>query len=483
MSASTIDYSRKWYVMAAIAMSIFLSTIDESIVNVALPTLVRDLDTNFAAVQWVILAYLLTQTTLMLSVGRLGDMIGKKTIFITGFVVFTFSSVLCGLAPTIFWLIAFRVLQATGAAMALALGFAITIEAFPPNEKGKAMGAISTIVSVGIVLGPTVGGFIIDALSWRWIFFVNLPIGIIGTAMALRYVPNTAPATGQQRFDYWGGVALFVSLLSLLLALTLGQELGFSQPVILLLFVTSAIFLATFIIVERRTAQPMIDLNFFANKLFSSDLIVRITSFFVLAGTLVLLPFYLENLLGYSTRQVGLLLTVVPICVGLVSPVAGSLADRFSPRPMMVAGLLTLLAGYVALSTLTTQTTTWGYILRLFPIGLGIGLFQSPNNSAIMGAAPPGKLGIISGLMSISRTLGQTAGIAVLGAVWAGRVIYRHGVVPPGGATAAPTLTQVAGLQDTFITVSALALVALLISIWALVRERQDRQVASSAIG
>ena len=192
-----IDYTRKWYVMAAIAMSLFLATIDGSIVNVALPTLVRELNTDFATVQWVVLGYLLVQTTLMLSMGRLGDMIGKKPIYTAGVIIFTLGSLLCGLAPTVLWLIGFRLLQAIGASMTLSLGTAIVTEAFPPTERGRALGLSGTIVSVGIVFGPTIGGIILEALSWHWIFFVNLPVGILGTVMALRYVPDFRPTGGR----------------------------------------------------------------------------------------------------------------------------------------------------------------------------------------------------------------------------------------------------------------------------------------------
>ncbi|NLF11004.1 MAG: MFS transporter, partial [Anaerolineaceae bacterium] len=218
-----VDYSRKWYVMAAVGMGIILATIDGSIVNVALPTLVRAFDTGFAAVQWVVLAYLLTVTTLMLSVGRLGDMIGKKPLYVAGFVIFTLGSVLCGLSPTIGWLIGFRILQAIGAALLMALGMAIVTEAFPPSERGKALGISGSMVSIGIVLGPVLGGLIIGALSWHWIFYVNLPVGIVGTWMVLHFVPARRPVGGQ-RFDWVGAMLLFGSLMALLLAMTMGQE-------------------------------------------------------------------------------------------------------------------------------------------------------------------------------------------------------------------------------------------------------------------
>jgi len=478
MEAHQIDYSRKWYVMAAVVMSTFLATIDSSIVNVALPTLVRDLDADFATVQWVVLAYLLTLATLLLSMGRLGDMVGKKPIYTAGFVVFTTGSVLCGLAPTVYWLIGFRVLQAIGAAMAFALGMAIVTEAFPPNERGKALGINGTVVSVGVMVGPTLGGLLIDALSWHWIFFVNLPVGIVGTLMALRFVPAFKPA-GRQRFDYVGAASLFISLMALLLALTLGQRLGFGDPRIVLLFMGWAIFLAVFIVIEWRSDQPMIDLRLFQNSLFSINLITGLMTFVAMGGTIFLMPFYLENVLGYGTRQVGLLMAVVPIALGVVAPVSGALSDRFGTRPITVVGLMALLVGYYVMRTLDTQTTMLGYVLHFLPVGVGMGVFQSPNNSAIMGAAPHGRLGVASGLLSITRTLGQITGVAVLGALWAGRVVYYTGTVLAGGATTASAAAQVAGLHDTFLTNMVLMALALVLGIGGLVRERKLRQRAT----
>lgn len=474
----TVDYSRKWYVMAAVAMSIFLATIDGSIVNVALPTLVRDLNTDFATIQWVILSYLLTMGTLMLSIGRLGDMIGKKPIYTAGFVVFTIGSVLCGLAQTVYWLIAFRVFQAIGAAMTLALGAAIVTEAFPAKERGRALGLIGTIVSIGVIIGPTIGGVMIEVLSWHWIFFVNLPVGIVGTLMAWRFVPNFKPL-GRQRFDYWGALTLFTSLLALLLALTLGQQLGFSDTRISLLFGAWLIFLIVFLVIETRTTQPMIDLKIFRNLLFSVNLVTGFLTFLAISGIFILLPFYLEGVLNYNTQQVGFLLAVVPVGLGIFAPISGALSDRFGTRPITVLGLLTLLVGYVALTGLSTETTTWGYILRLIPIGIGMGIFQSPNNSAIMGSVPRERLGVASGLLSITRTLGQTVGIAILGALWASRVMFHTGGFLAGGATTAPGPAQVAGLHDTFVVVSIVVLVGLALSVWGLVQERRLRgQVA-----
>ena len=466
------DSVRKWYVMAAVAIGIFLATIDASIVNIALPILEHDLHTDFAVVEWVVLGYLVTVTTLMLSIGRLADMIGKKSIYAAGMVVFTASSVLCGLSQNIAILIAFRVLQATGAAMIMALGNAIITETFPASERGKALGIGGLFVSVGIIAGPTIGGLILGAFSWHWIFFVNLPIGIIGVLMTLRFVPTGRPPGGQ-RFDLLGAVCLFVALLALLLGLTVGQTTGFSRPPVIAFFGVFALFLAGFLTIETRVRQPMIDLQLFRNRLFSINLITGFLAFISSAGTILLMPYYLEDVRRYSPLTAGLLLAVVPASVATVAPWAGSLSDRFGTRPLAAIGLGILVVGYTAASTLRLDTGILGYILRFVPIGLGIGFFQSPNNSAIMGAVPRERLGVASGLLSLTRTLGQTVGIAAVAALWAARVAaHSDGAVLPE-ATAAPASIRVMALNETLHVVVGLVVIALVLSLWALWQERR----------
>jgi EmrB/QacA subfamily drug resistance transporter len=474
-----VDYSRKWYVMAAVAMSIFLATIDGSIVNLALPTLVRDLNTTFATVQWVVLAYLLTLATLMLGIGRLADIRGKKSIYVAGFVVFTVGSVLCALSPTVYWLIGFRILQAIGGAMTLALGAAIVTEAFPPQERGKALGTIGSMVSLGIVTGPLLGGVLISALSWHWIFLVNLPVGIVGTLMAQRFVPVIAPPGGQ-RFDFAGAATLFISLISLLIGLSLGQEMGFTSPLPLTLFAVWLVFLVIFILIELRVPSPMIDLRLFRNRQFSINLGTGFITFVAISGMFILMPFYLENVLGYPIQWVGPLQAAVPVLLGVMAPLAGSLSDRYGSRPITVAGLIALLLGYLAVTTLSTNTTALGYVLRLLPIGFGMGIFQSPNNSAIMGSVPRERLGIASGLLSVNRTLGQTVGIAVMGALWAGRVAARlDGDLSPG-VTNAPAAIQVAAMRDTFFVIVVLVAVALAVAVWGWMQERSSTVATGS---
>lgn len=468
-------YSRKWYVMVAVAMSTFLSTIDGSIVNVALPTLVTELDTVFAVAQWVILAYLLAQATLLPSAGRLGDMLGKKRIYTGGIVVFTAASVLCALSPNVYWLIGFRLLQAIGSVMMLGLGMAIVTEAFPPQERGKAIGLNGTFVSIGIVLGPTLGGMLLSVTSWHWLFLVNLPVGILGAFLAWRFVPDTRPL-GKQEFDFGGAVLLFISLLALLLALTLGQERGFSEALILTLFGVASLFLLIFIGVEKRQPQPMLDLSLFRNRVFSLSLLIGSVAFTAIAGTTLLLPFYLQNMRGFEVQQVGLMMALIPVFLGVAAPLAGSASDKYGTRRIASIGLLIVIAGYWVMSGFDVTTTLLIFALGVVPIGLGMGIFQSPNNSAVMGAAPPEHLGVASGLLGLSRTLGQTTGIALFGALWAGRVTIAMGKTPVGGATTAPISAQIAGLQEVFLAMMALMVVALVLSVWGIKQEKLIRR-------
>lgn len=468
-------YQRKWHTMAAVGAGVFLATVDGSIINVSLPTLVRALNTQFSHVQWVVLSYLLTVSTSMLSFARLADIWGKKIIYILGFVIFTVGSALCGASFSIWWLIAFRVVQGIGAAMIMGIGAAIVTEAFPPSERGKAMGLIGAIVSIGIIVGPAIGGIIIGTLSWRWIFYVNLPVGIIGTILVRKYVPNYKP-TETQRFDYFGAITLFFSLLSLLLALTFGQQQGFNKPIVISMICTWILLLASFIVIENKKHQPMIDLRMFKNLLFSVNLATGFLSFVALAGVMILIPFYLENILRFDTIHVGLLMGIVPVMLGIISPFSGALSDRAGTRPITIAGLAVLLIGYLIASTLSSDTSVFGYLIRMFAIGLGMGVFISPNNSAIMGVAARSKLGIVSGFMAITRTLGQTVGVALMGAIWASRTLSYAGEAIGRGVTSAPVNAQIAALHDTFHFAAALLALSLLLGIWAYFHEGREKR-------
>jgi EmrB/QacA subfamily drug resistance transporter len=482
VTTQQIDYSRKWLVLIAVAASTVLATIDASIVNVAFPTLVVELETSFNIIQWVALGYLLTIATLTMGMGRLGDVVGKKKLFVGGIALFTIASTLCGLVPDVSWLIGFRVLQAVGAVLILALGAAILVEAFPPSERGKALGWIGTTVSLGIVSGPVIGGLLISSFSWRAIFFVNIPVGIVGTLLALRYVPNTRPPKGQ-KFDIAGAALMSLSLFSLSLALTLGQDAGFGSPLILAGFVVSALAAIAFVIVELRVESPMLQLRLFRSPVLTVSVVTGFFAYSCLAGTFFLLPFYLEGVLGFNVGQVGFLLGAAPLMMGLVSPISGTLSDRLGIRRLTLLGLAMIAVVYLGFTTFDIDTTATHYLLLAIPLGIGVGIFNSPNNSAIMGSVPPEYMGIGGGLLTITRLLGQISGIAILGSIWATSVAAASGgSLPLEGAPAASAIAQVAGLHTTFIVAGAIMTASVIVGAWGMRRERQDRLKPAIAV-
>ena len=464
-----LSVERKWHIFAALGSGIFLASFDGGAVRVVLPTLVTEFNVDFALIQWIVLSFSLTQTAIMLGVGRLGDMVGKKPIFLGGTIAFAIGSVLAGLSSNIELLLFFRVLQAIGGAFATALSMGIVTETFPASERGKALGLFSATVSVGGIAGPLLGGFLLEYLSWRWIFFIGPPVGCVSFLLAWRYLPGGSPG-GRQRFDWIGFSAFFAFLLALMLFLTVGQRNGFRSPAMLGLLTVSLLALALFIRTELRVKEPLLDLSLFRNTLFSLNLSMRLISFIVLGGITLLFPFYLSNLLELEPTVVGLLLTTTMVFFGLASPIAGILSDRFGYRLIATAGLVMLAYGCYTISTLTAETSILGYVLRVLPLGLGMGIFQSPNNSAVMGSVPRERLGVISGVNVIGRTLGNTSGVAALGALWASRVMVYAGPDFAGDVTEAVAAAQTTALRDVSFVAMAMIGLALAMSVWGLVR-------------
>ena len=408
----------------------------------------------------------------MLTIGRLADIFGKKKIYQTGMIVFTLGSICCGTSTTIGWLIAFRVFQAIGAAMLMALGNAIVTESYPENQRGQVLGISGLMVSLGVIAGPMLGGLILDALNWRWIFFVNIPIGLIGLIMVQLFVPDFRPIH-IQKFDLWGSILLFIGLLLFSLSMTIGQNSGFGQIIPWAVLLGGLFLLGVFLLHEMKTESPLINLGLFRNRLFRINILTGFMTFIISSGSILLIPFYLENVLMYDHRTIGLLMAVIPITMGITAPISGTLSDRYGSRLLTTIGLVFLILAYLSITTLNENTTQIGYILRFIPVGIGTGLFQSPNNSAILGSVPRNSLGVASGLLSLTRTLGQTTGISIMGTIWATRVQFYEWSL--GNIKA-----QVRGIQETATVMVILFGIALCFSGWALflhVREQQRRKV------
>ncbi|MGQ9612201.1 MAG: MFS transporter [Chloroflexus sp.] len=449
-----MNEGRKWWALAAVGTGVLVSTIDGSIVNIALNTLVQAFASNLNVVEWVVLGYLLTLVCTLLIMGRLGDMYGKRRIYLIGFALFTIASLLCATAPSIVALIGFRVLQGIGAAMIQAVGPALLVTAFPARERGMALGAIGSFVAAGILIGPALGGVLLQYIGWEAIFFVNLPIGVLGWWLTIRSISPDHTTRPGQRFDLIGAVLMAVTLFCLLLGLTEGPLWGWSDSRVIGLFATSLIGGILFVWWEWRHPQPMLQLRMFRRLAFSLNLLAALILFLGISFNLLLTPLFFQLVYQFDLQRTGLMLMALPIALSLTSPIGGRLSDRFGPRVLTIVGLLVTGCALLGLSTTTPVTPPLQMLSFLILLGIGVGLFQSPNNSTVLGDAPPEALGVASGLLAVVRTIGQTGGIALAGAIWASQIFALNGG-PVTPLTAAPPPILASG-YDVAMRVAAL---------------------------
>jgi EmrB/QacA subfamily drug resistance transporter len=456
----------RWLGLIGLCLGVFMFTLDSSIVNVALPTLVTAFGTTFATIQWVVLAYLLIATALVMAAARIGDIYGKRRAYLAGLAIFTLGSLLCGLAPTVGWLIACRAVQGLGAVFVSALGAAIVGEMFATTERGRALGMIGSAVLLGVALGPSVGGLIIELAHWRWMFFVNIPAGLAAMWVVYRFVPEIPGRPASAGLDWLGTLLACVMLGGLALGLTWGQRDGFGMPLVVTLLTVAAVGFAAFLYVESRIASPILDLRVFRNRPFASGLLMGYLSFLVLGGTGFLQPFFLEVIARYSTAKVGLLLAIAPIVGGVTAPMGGAAADRFGPRWVALTGLLLVVFGLLLFATIDEHVTVWGFAARVAPVGLGMGLFNAANNSSVLNAVPREQLGIASALLSLMRTLGQTTGVPVIASIFSLIALGEAGGEHHHALLTLPPESLLRGLHWAFIAGAALTLLAFAAGAW-----------------
>jgi EmrB/QacA subfamily drug resistance transporter len=442
--------SRRWLILSAVSVGTFMATLDGSIVNIALPSIQAAFGVDLAVVEWVSIAYLVVVGSVLLPFGRLGEVVTFRRVYLVGFAVFTTASVLCGAAPGPGALIAFRIVQGIGAGMLQAMGPAIVARTFGPGERGRALGLNAISVSLGLTLGPVLGGALTEFASWRGVFLVNLPIGILAILWASRVLPDERRSVGQT-FDIPGAALSGTALLTLLLALTQGESLGWTSPVILALLATAAVAMALFLWVERRTSQPLIDLRLFAIRAFSAGNASVVIAFAGLFTATFLLPFLLERGAGYTPLEAGILLTPIPVIGAIVAPFSGALSDRIGSRLPASIGIAVMAVGLLSLSQLEPGFRPIDLVWRLALIGLGQGLFMSPNSSSVLGSVPTPRIGTASGTLAQMRIDGQALGIAASGAIVAARMSVHlselSGLSPAEAAARAMAL----GIRDAFV--------------------------------
>jgi EmrB/QacA subfamily drug resistance transporter len=413
--------NHKWWALVTVAIGTFMATLDSSIVNISLPAILSHFRSDLATIQWVVLAYLLTITSLLLTFGRLSDIWGRKKVYTIGFGIFTIGSLACGLAPSPAYLIAARVVQAVGAAMTQANGLAITNAVFPGKERGRALGINGTVVATGTTLGPALGGVLVGAFGWQSIFFVNLPVGLLGIVLALAILEEERISTRREgaaaKFDPLGAILVSVGLVTLLLALNRGDQVGWLSAQIIGLFAVAAVSLAAFIYVERRVVAPILDLALFRVRAFATGSLAALCSFLAISANAFLMPFFLQLVLGFSPARAGLLLTPTSLTLAIVAPLSGWLSDRFGARILSSVGLGISAVALLFLSQLTAQAHYADVLLRLILLGVGIGIFNSPNTAAVFSSVPRDRYGVAGGFLSMVRNTGQVVGVAIAGAL------------------------------------------------------------------
>jgi EmrB/QacA subfamily drug resistance transporter len=477
----------RWAVLALVALGTFMTTLDASIVNISLPSIARMFQIPIGgAVEWVIIVYLVVIAATLLTFGRLVDLVGRKPVWMAGLAVFTLGSICCGAAGSLPQLVVARAFQGLGGALIFAPSLAIITDAFAASDRGRALGLNAVVFALGTSLGPTLGGLITEHLTWRWIFYLNVPLGALGL-LASHRVLAASDARADRSLDLRGAACAAVGLALLTISLSFGQEWGWTSPRLLTCLAVALVALAALGLVERRVREPIIDLALLRERVFASALGSLTLAMLALFGISFMLPFYFEELRGFSVEKSGLLLTPLPLAIAVVAPLSGALADRIGSRWLASGGLALACLGLLLLARLDATSTIGDIVWRLILTGIGQGLFQSPNTRALMNAAPGGDQGEASGLLATGRVVGQSLSVAVAGAMFAGLGGVTAGrglaVARAGGLTGA----DVGALQQMFLTGfrGALMVSAALAAIGvfaALVRGADQRRLPAGAM-
>jgi EmrB/QacA subfamily drug resistance transporter len=409
--------NRRWWALGAMCFALFMIMLDNTVVNVALPSIQRSLHSSTASLEWTVNAYTLTFAVLLVTGGRLGDLFGRRRIFLAGVIVFASSSGAIGFSPNDTWLVAWRAAQGVGSAMMMPGTLSIITNAFPPAERGKAIGTWAGVSALALAIGPVLGGFLVQAVSWQSIFFLNLPVAVGAIVVTLFAVRESRDQTVAQRVDLPGVALLTSGLAALVLALVQGNEWHWGSPRELALYAIALVALAGFAAVERRHPSPMVDFSFFRSRTFlGANIVAFIVSFSMLA-MFFFMALYMQNVLGYSPLQAGVRFLPSTLMIVLIAPLAGRLADRVGPRRLIVFGLTAVSAALFWQSNLTVSSGYGALLPGFILMGIGMAFVMSPMSTAAMNAVEQTKAGVASGILSMNRMVGGTFGVAVLGAM------------------------------------------------------------------
>jgi EmrB/QacA subfamily drug resistance transporter len=425
------EENRKWWTLGAVAFALFMIMLDNTVVNVALPSIRSDLGIGLSELEWTVNAYALTFAVLMLSGGKLADFFGRRRVFLTGLAIFTLSSLACGLAQTGGTLIGARTVQGVGAALMMPATLSIISATFPPRQRGMAIGIWAGVSAMALAIGPLIGGLLTQHIDWSWIFFVNVPIGALGLVVGRLVIRESRDTSEGQRLDVPGLLVSAIALFALTFALIEANAYGWSDPVIVGLFALAGVGLAVFVQLERRQRAPMLDLSLFRSRTFAGANVVALLVTLAMFGVFFFMSIYMQIVLGYSAVQTGAMFLPMTVLIILVAPAAGKSSDRVGSRWLMATGMTLVAGALVVFSRLDLASGFWDILPGLIVGGLGMALVMTPMTAAALGSVPVEKSGVGSGVLNTFRQLGGALGIAVMGAIVASYVDLGQGRPDP----------------------------------------------------
>jgi EmrB/QacA subfamily drug resistance transporter len=452
------EENKKWWTLAAVAFGLFMIMLDNTVVNVALPSIAKDLKISISELEWIVTGYALVFAALLITGGKLADMYGRRKIFVIGLTIFSLSSLACGLAPNAGFLIGARAVQGVGAALMNPATLSIITATFPARQRGQAIGIWAGVSAMALAIGPLIGGLIVDNVGWNWIFFVNVPIGVIGIVVSLLVIKESRDTSHEQSIDLPGLLTSGLALFALSYALIEGNTKGWASAEILGLFAAAAVLLTAFIVLESRQRLPMLDLSLFRINSFVGANVVALLVSLGMFGVFFFVSLYVQNILGYSPTKAGAVFLPMTILIILIAPISGKLSDRFGGRWLMGGGMTLLGISLLLYQRITVDSGFWTLLPSLILGGIGMAMTMSPMTSVAMGSVPVDKAGVGSGVLNSFRQMGGALGIAIMGAI-----VASYLSAPP--STAAGQQQFVDGLHAALLVSAGITFAAAVVAI------------------
>jgi EmrB/QacA subfamily drug resistance transporter len=452
------EENKKWWTLAAVAFGLFMIMLDNTVVNVALPSIEKDLHISIAELEWIVTAYALVFAALLITGGKLADMFGRRRIFVVGLAIFTLSSLACGFAPSASFLIGARAVQGIGAALMSPATLSIITATFPPKERGQAIGIWAGVSALALAIGPLVGGLIVDNIGWNWIFFVNVPVGALGILVSHLVIRESRDTSHEQSIDLPGLLASGLGLFSLSYALIEGNRHGWASAEILGLFGAAAVLIVAFVMLESRQRLPMLDLSLFKISSFAGANIVAMLVSLGMFGVFFFVSLYVQNILGYTPTKAGAIFLPMTCLIIVIAPIAGRASDRIGGRWLMGGGMTILGISLLFYQRVGLHSTFWTLLPAMILGGIGMAMTMSPMTSVAMGSVPVDKAGVGSGVLNSFRQVGGSLGIALIGAILAS---YLHA---PAGSTLAKQ-QYVDGLHAALLVSAGITFAAAIVAI------------------